>query len=97
MISFFLSFFLFFFFSFGLFRAVPRVYGGSQANGRINAIAAGHSHSHTGSKPHWATYTTAHGDVGSLTHRARPGIAPAFSWMLVRFLSSEARPELLSW
>ena len=31
-----------------------------------------------------ATYTTDHGNVGSLTHWTRPGIKPASSWMLVR-------------
>ena len=34
----------------------------------------------------WAssvTYTTAHGNTRSLTHWARPGIEPAFSWILV--------------
>ena len=33
------------FFSFGLFRATPRAYGGSQARGRIEAIAANIHHS----------------------------------------------------
>ena len=32
-----------------------------------------------------ATYTTAHGNAGSLTHRGKPGIEPASSWTLVRF------------
>ena len=31
---------------FSLFRATPMAYGGSQARGRIRAVAAGHSHSH---------------------------------------------------
>ena len=30
-------------------------------------------------------YTTAHGNVGSLTHCARPGIKPTSSWTLLRF------------
>ena len=40
------------FFFFGLFRAMPMAYGGSQARGRIRATAAGlhHSHSHTRSE-----------------------------------------------
>ena len=29
------------------------------------------------------TYITAHGSTGSLTHSARPGIEPTFSWILV--------------
>ena len=44
--------------------------------------------------PH-ATYTTAHSNVGSLTHRARPGIEPASSWILVRVVSIEPQWELL--
>ena len=43
-----------FFFFFGLFRTVPAACGGSQARGRIRAIAANlhQSHSNTGSEPH---------------------------------------------
>ena len=33
------------------------------------------------------TYTTAHGNTRSLTHWARPGIEPATSWFLVRFVN----------
>ena len=40
------------------------------------------------------TYTTAHGNAGSLTHSERPGIEPASSWILVRFVSAEPRWEL---
>ena len=38
----------------------------------------------------WAasvTYTTAHGNAGSLTHSARPGIEPASSWFPVGFVN----------
>ena len=38
----------------------------------------------------WATSansTTVHGNVGSLTQWVKPGIEPASSWMLVRFLT----------
>ena len=40
-------------FSFLLFRAVPSVYGNSQARGRIGATTTGlcHSHSNAGSEP----------------------------------------------
>ena len=41
-----------------------------------------------------ATYTTAHGNAGSLTHWARPGIEPATSWFLVRFVSAVPQWEL---
>ena len=37
-----------------------------------------------------ATYTTAHGNAGSLTHRVRPGMS---SWMLVRLFSAEPQWE----
>ena len=39
---------------FGLFRAIPEAYGGSQARGLISAIAAGlrQSHSNDRSEPH---------------------------------------------
>ena len=34
-------------------------------------------------------YITAHGNARSLTHRVRPGIKPASSWILVRFVTTE--------
>ena len=46
----------------------------------------------------WAvsvTYTTACGNTRSLTHWARPGIEPANSWFLVRFISTAPWQELL--
>ena len=47
-------FFCSLFFVFGLLRAAPMAYGGSQARGRIGDIAGGlrHSHSDARSKPH---------------------------------------------
>ena len=42
-----------------------------------------------------ASYTTAHGNAGSLTHWIRTGIKPASSWILVRFVSAEPLRELL--
>ena len=33
------------------------------------------------------TYTTAHGNAGSLTHLARPGFKPVSSWILVGFIN----------
>ena len=47
----------------------------------------------------WAvsvTYTTAHSNIGSLTHWARPRFKPASSWMLVNFVSTEPQRELQS-
>ena len=40
------------------------------------------------------SYILAHGNTGSLTHGARPGIEPVSSWMSVRFVSTESRWEL---
>ena len=40
-------------------------------------------------------YTTAHRNAGFLTHWARPGIEPASSQILVRFVFSEPWQELL--
>ena len=57
-----------------LFRATPVAYGGSQYRGPVRATAAGLCQSHS--------------NAGSLTHRARPGIEPSSSWMLVTFLSA---------
>ena len=69
------KFFFFFFFVFLLFfLANPVAYGGSQARGRIGAVAAGLRHSHCNTAmqdrigAESATYTTAHGNAGSLTH-----------------------------
>ena len=43
-----------------------------------------------------ATYTTASGNDGSLTHWARrPGMEPTTSWFLVRFLSTVPQQEPL--
>ena len=76
---------------FYLFRAAPAAYGDSQARGPIGAIATGlhHSHSNSRSKLCLQPTPTAHGNAGSLTQWARPGIEPRSSWMLVRFASSE--------
>ena len=41
------------------------------------------------------TYTTAHGNARCLTHRARPGIEPTSSWILVGFVTAKPRRELL--
>ena len=66
-----LFFFFFFFFSL-LFRAAPEAYGSSQPH-QIWATSA--------------TYTTAHGNAGSLTHWGRPGSEPVSSWIVAGFLT----------
>ena len=40
------------------------------------------------------TYTTAHSNAGSLIHCMRPEIEPSFSWILVRFITTEPWWEL---
>ena len=42
-----------------------------------------------------ATYTTTHGNSRSLTHWVRLGIEPSSSWILVRFVTTEPRWELI--
>ena len=75
-----LSFFFLSFFF--LFTATPMTYGSSWARGQIRASAAGLCHSHSNAR--------------SLSHQARPGIEPASSWMLLRFVSVEPQQELPS-
>ena len=90
-----LHFLLFFFFAFLWKQKNPWHMEVPRSRGRIGAIAASLHHScwftpqaqqcqiPTAS----VTYTTAHGDAGSLTHWARPGIEPTTSWFLVRFVN----------
>ena len=96
----------FFLLFFCLFRSGPAAYEGSQARSRIGAAVAGlhHSDSNWGSEPQLGiqatsvTYITAHGNAGSLTHWARPGMAPTSSWILVRYvnhLATMGTPALL--
>ena len=41
-----------------------------------------------------ATYTTGHSNARSLTCLVKPGIEPAFSWILVRLVSTAPQPGL---
>ena len=66
------QFFLFLVF-FGLFRPAPVAHGGSQTRGLIGAASASLRHSHSNAR--------------SLTPWVRPGIKPATSWFLVRFIN----------
>ena len=74
-------------FLFLLFMATPMAHGSSRARGQIRAAPAGLHHSHSNVRFMSAACTTVHGNTGSLTHRVRPGIKPASSWILVRFLT----------
>ena len=78
----------YFFLVFCLFRTTLAAYGGSQ--GWTGATAASLHHSHSTWDPgESGTYTTAHGNTGSLTHWARPGTKPVSSWILVRSTYTE--------
>ena len=85
---------------FSLKNAVPTACGSCQARAQIRATDAGlcQSHSNAVSKSHLWT-TTAHGNTRSITHWARPGIKPASSRILVRFINcwaTKGTPELFS-
>ena len=76
-LGFFLSFFLFFF-GLHLHMEVPRLGVESEPQPQpqqcwIRAVSV--------------TYTTAHGNAGSLTHCVKPGIQHASSWILVGFVN----------
>ena len=83
---------------FFLHRAEPTACGSSQAKGRLGAVAAGlrYSHSNTRSEPRlWPTpQVMAMPDL--LTHRTRPGIEPASSWIPVGFIIARPWRELLN-
>ena len=78
---------IFFFFLLAFSRATPEAYGGSQAQGLIGAVAAGHSHSHSnaGSEPRLRSAPQLTATPGSPAHWARPGIEPAMPWFPVGF------------
>ena len=81
-------------FLFCLFRATPMAYGCSHARGWLRAVAASLLDSHSNAGSESTTYTTAHGNAGSLTHWARPGMEPTSSWMLAGFVNHWAMTEL---
>ena len=77
------------FFFFFLFMVAPVAYGSSQDRGgtklqpqqcQIPALSV--------------IYTTAHSNGRSLTDWARPGMEPASSWILIRFVTTEPQWEL---
>ena len=89
-LSLFFCFILFFCFA-------PKANESSQAMGQIRATTA-----HLTPQPQQhriqtmsVTYATAHGNNGSLTHWARPGIEPASSCIPVGFVTTEPQQELL--
>ena len=84
-------------FLFCLLGATPIAYGSSQARGQIGAAAAGlhHSHSNAGSESRLRPTPQLEATLDTLTHWTKPGIEPASSWILVRFITAEPQQELL--
>ena len=80
----FLFLFLFiylFIYIFCFFRAAPAAYGGSQAGGLSELQLPAYTTAITMPDPsHICNLHHSHGNAGSLTHWARPGIEPITSW-----------------
>ena len=75
-------------FFFSLFNAPPLAYGGSQARGWIRAELPACTTAIAMQDPNRVcNLTTAHGNTGSLTPWARPGIELESLWILVRFVT----------
>ena len=64
----FLQVFIYLFCLFAFSRDAPAAHGGSQARGRIRAVATSLHQSHSSAGAASVTYTTAHGNTKSLTH-----------------------------
>ena len=82
--------------TFFLFRATPAAYGSFQAKGSNESYSC-RSTPQPQQRQMRATsvsYTMAHGNTRFLTHRVRPGIEPASSWIPVRFVSATPQREL---
>ena len=74
------------------FRATPKAYGGSQDRGQIRRCQPQPQPCRIQGTS--GTYTTAQSNTRSLTHRAKPGIEPTSSRILVRFISTAPWWEL---
>ena len=61
---------------------VPRL--GVQSEQQLSAYSQPQQHL---IRAEFATYTTAHGNARTLTHRLRSGIEPTFSWIVVGFVN----------
>ena len=67
----------------------------SQARGWIGAATVGLCHSHSNPDPCLVfDIDIAHSNARSLTQWVRPGIEPASSWILVRFVTTEPQWDL---
>ena len=67
--------------------------GSSQVRGQIRITAYATATATPDVSPASATYTTAHGNTGSLTHGVGPEIKPTSSCVLVGFVSAEPQQE----
>ena len=79
-----------------LFKSAPAEYGSSQAR-ELNRSCSCQPMPQPQQRRIWTasvTYTTVHGNTGSLTHWARPAIEPETSWFPVGFVSAVPRREL---
>ena len=81
---------------FGLFRAAPMSYGGSQVRGSNWSYSCQPTPQpqQRQIQAESVTYTIAHSNAGSLTHWARTGVKPTASCFLVGFVSDAPRQEL---
>ena len=73
-----------------LFRTTPVAYGSSQARGLNQSYSCWPTPQpqQRQIRATSETFTTAQGNIGSLTHWARPGIKYMSSWILVGFVST---------
>ena len=73
---------------FSFFRVAPVTNENSQSRGQTGAtpVSLHHSHSHKGSELILQPTPQCEARLDPLTHRARPGIKPTFSWILIGFL-----------
>ena len=91
----------FFFFFFLSFRAVPGACGSSQASNsgfelelQLLAYAIATATATVTQDLSLVGHTAAHGNAGSVTRWARPGIKPMSSWILGGFVTAEPRWKL---
>ena len=86
------TFFIIIFCLFAFLGLHQHAYGGSQARGLTGAVTAGLCHSHSNARAEPCLRPIP--QLMATPDRARPGIEPATSWFLVRFVSAMPRWEL---
>ena len=82
------------FFFFCLFRGTLMAYRGSQGSNQSYSCRPTPQPQQCQIPATSVTYSTAQGNARSVTHWAGPRIKPAFSWVLVGFVSTEPQWEL---